>query len=504
MRQVNLTTFNSRLVLEMPSVSSAAEFSEWEQQSGDGSWIPLSSDVADAVQDFYVHGLQIYSSVVRPRPGLEIDLDQLEIRESSRRQVEKFYHLAPDGTQCFYSAAENSRIVAARSSGATCLQMEDVRLPDGGTMRFELRFGAGATSTKLTVPPSSGMVQVNVDTENTRIVDCAAAEAVDDVCITPFRRRTAGDCSAEEVIDAADQTLHHGWEQQSGDGSWIPLSSDVADAVQDFYVHGLQIYSSVVRPRPGLEIDLDQLEIRESSRRQVEKFYHMAPDGTQCFYSAAENSRIVAARSSGATCLQMEDVRLPDGGTMRFELRFGAGATSKKLTVPPSSGMVQVNVDTENTRIVDCAAAEVVDDVCITPFRRRTAGDSSTTDFEGDFNFDSGPVHAAFGAQGGNALVAQPASHRLVQHVDAPQPEPEFETDATSVHRSEPPRPTFDGLGCYGSPDADGNWVDALTPAHVAADTFAKMMWRQNQKEAKEDFESALRQWRRDQAADEE
>jgi hypothetical protein len=88
-------------------------------------------------------------------------------------------------------------------------------------------------------------------------------------------------------------------------------------------------------------------------------FCHVAPNGTRCPYRAEDNRRIAAALSNNHPATRVADFVQPSGERLRFEVRFGAHAVSKRLRKPPASGMVQVNLDgSDNTRIVlryDCA-----------------------------------------------------------------------------------------------------------------------------------------------------
>lgn len=69
----------------------------------------------------------------------------------------------------------------------------------------------------------------------------------------------------------------------------------------------------------------------------------------------------VAATSSGGDLgaldaggsVSIPDVTLPNGKVLRFEVRFGNAAISGKMPKPPHTGIVQVNVDDQNTRIVE-------------------------------------------------------------------------------------------------------------------------------------------------------
>ena len=55
----------------------------------------------------------------------------------------------------------------------------------------------------------------------------------------------------------------------------------------------------------------------------------------------------------GLQSVRISDVRLPIGQVLHFEVRFGANAISRKMPTPPASGMVQVNLQNENTRVVE-------------------------------------------------------------------------------------------------------------------------------------------------------
>ena len=51
-------------------------------------------------------------------------------------------------------------------------------------------------------------------------------------------------------------------------------------------------------------------------------------------------------------------MRIPSSGmVLQFEVRFGQNAVSRKMPAPPPSGMVQVNLANDNTRVVECVSA---------------------------------------------------------------------------------------------------------------------------------------------------
>jgi hypothetical protein len=61
---------------------------------------------------------------------------------------------------------------------------------------------------------------------------------------------------------------------------------------------------------------------------------------------------------SGHFSVRIADVRLPNGTVVQFEVRFGQNAVSRKMPAPPDSGMIQVNLANENTRVVEMMKEE--------------------------------------------------------------------------------------------------------------------------------------------------
>ena len=83
------------------------------------------------------------------------------------------------------------------------------------------------------------------------------------------------------------------------------------------------------------------------------RYCHEDPaTGRREYYSARECEEIAKARREGRASCPVDDVRLKDGRVLRFEVRFGYGNLSRKQNTPSPSGMVQVNLDSENTRVV--------------------------------------------------------------------------------------------------------------------------------------------------------
>ena len=78
------------------------------------------------------------------------------------------------------------------------------------------------------------------------------------------------------------------------------------------------------------------------------KYYSIGPRGEHDFFEEADNAQIAQAHASGVATL-----KLPPKPYGTFEIRFGAAATSQKMRSAPSSGIIQVNLRNQNTRIVE-------------------------------------------------------------------------------------------------------------------------------------------------------
>ena len=81
--------------------------------------------------------------------------------------------------------------------------------------------------------------------------------------------------------------------------------------------------------------------------QEAARYFSFGPRGEQDFFDAADNAAIAQALANGDAA-----VRLPPKPFGTFEIRFGAGATSSRMTTPPKSGILQVNLANQNSREV--------------------------------------------------------------------------------------------------------------------------------------------------------
>ena len=85
----------------------------------------------------------------------------------------------------------------------------------------------------------------------------------------------------------------------------------------------------------------------DGQQQEEARYFSFGPRGEHDFYDAADNTAIASALARGDRA-----VRLPPKPFGTFEIRFGAGATSSRMTTPPKSGMLQVNLANQNSREV--------------------------------------------------------------------------------------------------------------------------------------------------------
>ena len=82
-------------------------------------------------------------------------------------------------------------------------------------------------------------------------------------------------------------------------------------------------------------------------------FAHIDEYGRRTPYGPADNAVIGHARAAGASEVMVSDVRLPSGAFLQFAVRFGQNAVSSRMPRPSQTGMCQVNIHNDNTRLVE-------------------------------------------------------------------------------------------------------------------------------------------------------
>ena len=102
------------------------------------------------------------------------------------------------------------------------------------------------------------------------------------------------------------------------------------------------IISSPQRKLPDSSFDAAAAETR---------FAHIA-GGKQIPYSDVDNALILRALQRQADVVRLTPVMLPNGTVLEHEVRFGAHAVSDRVRKPPATGMIQVDLATQNTLTV--------------------------------------------------------------------------------------------------------------------------------------------------------
>jgi hypothetical protein len=198
-------------------------------------------------------------------------LDPVESTPLVRACPFKYFHVNPKTNQREpYSDADNETIFGAQATG-----QPSVRLASSS---YEVRFGANAMSTKLTKLAHTGMCQVNLENDNTRVVE--RLDILDPDTIV----RVSSDSVASQ---RATTECVYRW----------PSAQDVISAAV---------------PRHCQRISPTYSHIDPTTNQKVP-------------YSPEDNALIMTAENQGESSVRIADVSNPyTGGTTRFEVSFQA------------------------------------------------------------------------------------------------------------------------------------------------------------------------------------
>ena len=237
----------------------------------------------------------------------------------------RFAHVdATDGSAYPYGDADNALIAEAKARGLPSVRISDVVLPGGKVLRSEVRFQtetsvAGSRRTEQTWGARgspTGMAQVNIDNENTRQVT------------------------------------------QTGELGMIP------QAVATRPIQPATLSGPAPAPAPEPAATATPPQASAALAVCTMQFLHVAgpeEDYKRTPYGDADNALISDAKARGLPSVRINDVVLPGGKVLRFEVRFqtetsvaGSRRTEQTWGARGSpTGMAQVNIDNENTRIVE-------------------------------------------------------------------------------------------------------------------------------------------------------
>eukprot|EP01043_Picozoa_sp_COSAG02_P041328 COSAG02_NODE_3415_length_6782_cov_9.369295_2_plen_530_part_00 len=177
----------------------------------------------------------------------------------------KYFHVDPKTNRREpYSDADNDIIFGAQSTGQV-----SVRLSNPG---YEVRFGANAISSKVIKPCHTGMCQVNLENDNTRVV---------------------------ERLDALD--------------------SDAIVRVEAAPVAAQKATTDCVYRWPSVQQVIASAQHRQ---RTSPTYYHVDPTTNRRVpYSPADNLLIMTAENQGKTAVRIADTTCPHSGeTLSFEV----------------------------------------------------------------------------------------------------------------------------------------------------------------------------------------
>ena len=176
----------------------------------------------------------------------------------------KYFHVDPKTNQREpYSDADNAIIFGAQATGQHRIRLS--------TPTYEVRFGANAVSSKMTKPVHTGICQVNLENENTRVVE----------------RLDVLDSESSEPVEAAPVAAQ-------------PATTESVDR-----------WPSV-----------QQVLMLQKGQRKSRTYFHVDPTtNRRMAYSEEDNARIVAAQTEGKSAVRIADVVDPHTDKIiRFEV----------------------------------------------------------------------------------------------------------------------------------------------------------------------------------------
>jgi len=184
----------------------------------------------------------------------------------------EFEHRGPRGWEP-YTPAQNEQITEALS-GKTPWQANCARKLPGTP--FELRFGGAAVSDKVLQPPASGILQVNLETHNSRVVRACGHTSASR---TKGRASTSSSMASAVVVSAFEHKGPQGWEMYSRE-----QNHTIAAAVGD---RSPWQFNGTV-PLPGTPF-----EVRFGSAAVSRKMQRPPATGILQVNTKTENSRVV-------------------------------------------------------------------------------------------------------------------------------------------------------------------------------------------------------------------
>lgn len=208
---------------------------------------------------------------------------------------------------------------------------------------FEIRFGAAAVSAKMPTPPATGIIQVNVRSENTRVVrrngPSPASQPTVPLSVAP---PVAGPRSPKPARSPKPSI------------SPRPPRKPAPVSPKPAIRSGDPLATATSRP-PAYKSGTNPTAAELPSVPTGEPcpaYFHNDGSGTWRPFEDQQNRVIEAAWRARKEIALLPHMPNNPEGNRDFEVRFGKAATSTKFTSLPETGIIQVNTLNDNTRVV--------------------------------------------------------------------------------------------------------------------------------------------------------
>lgn len=100
------------------------------------------------------------------------------------------------------------------------------------------------------------------------------------------------------------------------------------------------------------ETEQDTETVENVEHTSIPSYYHINPGGNREPFSPEDNRIIYRAQNQGLRSVAVAPVNIGER-VLNFEVRFGNNARSAKMPRPSPTGMCQVNLANQNTRVVE-------------------------------------------------------------------------------------------------------------------------------------------------------
>lgn len=261
------------------------------------------------------------------------------------------------------SPVDNILISEARKDGKSSVKLKTdlSSSTSAGLQQFEVRFGAAAVSARWASPPSSGMLLVNLATDEsfrveesagqrTKISEEAVCEIDKLVGVAEFFGGFLRDYTQHTLIhEALSDTMEL---RQRKLRTWTPTGPNEAQ-MSEANTMATNPFMPLAKHTGGSHKSNRDDDMPARVLPPNTKFGYIDQAGKIVPYSAKDNAKICGAIVRGESTISIAPVLLKDGQKQELEVRFVTNTMKGELSYAAPPKMIQFNQTTGDTRFVE-------------------------------------------------------------------------------------------------------------------------------------------------------